>query len=140
MDVDIRAENIGRAKIDQPGWGANTMAVQRGAVSADDQAEPEGRKIFVKWTRNLSVSHRHAESIGWIKSKLVYVSTILSDVKNVFHKNHNTHLQKTWKMAKPRPYGTTPSPMALFGHYLAKNHPTKKYAMYRTEIFATSAR
>jgi hypothetical protein len=55
--IDIRAENIGRAKIDQPGWG-------RGTVLADDQAEPEGRKIFVKWTRNLSVSHRHGESIG----------------------------------------------------------------------------
>ena len=39
------------------------------------------------------------------------------------HKNHNTHLQKTPKMAEPRPYD--PFPMALFGHCLAKNHPTK---------------
>ena len=40
----------------------------------------------------------------------------------VRHKNHNTHLQKTkW----PNRDRTTPSSMALFGHYLAKNHPTK---------------
>jgi len=56
--VDVLAENIGRAKIEQPGWGADTITAWRGTVSADDQAEPEGRKIFVKWTRNLSVSHR----------------------------------------------------------------------------------
>jgi hypothetical protein len=41
----------------------------------------------------------------------------------VRHKNHNTHLKKLRKW--PNRDRTTPSSMALFGHYLAKNHPTK---------------
>jgi len=42
---------------------------------------------------------------------------------NVRHNNHNTHLKKLRKW--PNRDRTTPSSMALFGHYLTKNHPTK---------------
>jgi len=41
----------------------------------------------------------------------------------VRHKNHNHTSKKLGKW--PNRDRTTPSPMALFGHYLAKNHPTK---------------
>jgi len=53
----------------------------------------------------------------------------------VRHKNHNTHLQKTWKMAEPRPYN--PLPHGFIWPLLGQKSPHKK--CYRTEILATSA-
>jgi hypothetical protein len=54
----------------------------------------------------------------------------------VRHKNHNTHLQKTPKMAEPRPYD--PLLHGFIWPLLGQKSSHKK--CYRTEILATSAR
>jgi hypothetical protein len=52
------------------------------------------------------------------------------------HKNHNTHLQKTPKMAEPRPYD--PLLHGFIWPLLGQKSSHKK--CYQTEILATSAR
>ncbi len=76
-------------------------------------------------TSNLDGFSDHLTSIfsisGHLKSKLA-TSIKKWDIKwdYVRHKNHNTHLQKTPKMAELRLY----DPL-LHGFIWAKNHPTK---------------
>jgi hypothetical protein len=72
------------------------------------------------------------------------INTLLPVSKNgtykkwdyVRNKNHITHLQKSWKMAKPRPYN--PLPHGFIWPLLGQKSSHKK--CYQTEIFATSAR
>ena len=91
--------------------------------------------IFMRWPQYIKIAYSHAESFRkWERflkttaslSNLIppcfcYLTNLVSgSYSPVVIKPRSIYLRK-W----PKRYRTAPSPMADFGHYLAKNHATK---------------